>query len=124
MSQFYKFLLLGAFSTLVDYLVYSSLILLSVNYIIAITLGYSLGLMFNFFIGRWLIFTSGKKLTKFHQEFLGIIVIAIGGLLLNVVIVKVLSYMVFHISPFYSRMVSIGVVFFWNYYMRKIFVYH
>ena len=124
MSQFYKFLLLGAFSTLVDYLVYSSLILLSVNYIIAITLGYSLGLMFNFFIGRWLIVTSGKKLTKFHQEFLGIIVIAIGGLLLNVVIVKVLSYMVFHISPFYSRMVSIGVVFFWNYYMRKIFVYH
>jgi len=124
MKQIRHFLLLGVFSTAVDYVVYSLLILLSFNYVIAIIVGYSFGLLFNYHMGRKYIFTKGTKLKSTHHEFFSVVGIAFIGMLLNILIVKLLSYMLFSLNPLYSRIIAIGIVFFWNYFLRKFFVYH
>ncbi len=122
--QLVRFFILGAFSTFVDYLLYSTLILFGVNYIFAIILGYSAGLYANYEIGRRYVFTRGRKLKNAHQEFVVVALIAVGGLLLNMGTVKLLSFGLWRLDPLISRLVAIGVTFVWNFVLRKRYVYH
>jgi len=124
MKQVHKFLMLGVVSTLIDYAVYSMLILVGVNYVVAIVAGYGTGLMANYHIARRYIFTAGAKVSSPHAEFVAVVSIAIAGALLNIAIVKALSFSLWHFDPLFSRAVAIGVTFFWNYFARKLWVYH
>ena len=116
--------MLGVISTLVDYVVYSVLIVLNINYVIAIVVGYSTGLAVNYQIGRRYIFTAGVKVGSTRAEFVAVVTIALFGALFNIAIVKLLSYSLWHLDPMFSRIIAIGVVFFWNYFARKVWVYH
>ena len=124
MKTVHKFLLLGILSTLIDYILYSGAILIGINYVIAIILGYSVGLLANYIIGRSFIFTSGHKFKSSKYEFAAVVVIALFGVLFTIAIVKTLSYSLFHMDPLLSRPIAIGIVFFWNYLARKVFVYN
>ncbi len=120
MKPVHKFLLLGVLSTLVDYILYSTLILQGIYYVIAIVVGYSAGLLVNYYIGRKFIFTAGHKLKSVKHEFLAVVVIAVLGALFTILIVKILSYSLFNMNPLFSRIIAIIIVFFWNYFARKI----
>jgi len=120
----YHFLLLGVLSTVVDYGVYILLLSVGVDYKVAIVLGYSLGLMVNFILGRKMVFTQGRKVAHLQDELLGIIAIAILGVGLNILIVYLLGFAWFDMDLSWARVCAIGVVFFWNYLMRKWFIYH
>jgi putative flippase GtrA len=124
MKTVHKFLLLGILSTLIDYILYSSAILLGVNYVIAIIAGYSAGLLANYIIGRNFIFTSGHKFKSSKYEFAAVVAIALFGVLFTIAIVKILSYSLLHMDPLFSRLIAIVIVFFWNYFARKFFVYN
>lgn len=115
---------LGAVTTLLDYIVYSALIFFNIHYVIAIVVGYGVGLWFNFEAGRRFIFTAGVKVKSAHTELMAVVLIAIGGVLINIAIVKLLSYSIWTIDPMLSRILGIGTAFFWNYFMRKRYVYH
>lgn len=124
MGGFWKFFLLGGFSTAIDYIVFSIALWFGLDYTVAITMGYSVGLWANFILGRRYVFTGGARITQTHRELLGVVAIAIVGLLLNIAIVKLLSYEWFEFDIMLSRIIAIGFVFFWNYFMRKLFIYH
>ncbi len=124
MKIVHKFLLLGILSTLIDYVLYSSAILLGINYVFAIILGYSAGMLANYIIGRSFIFTSGHKLKSSKHEFVAVVIIAVLGALFTIAIVKTLSYSLFHMDPLISRPIAIAIVFFWNYFARKLLVYN
>ncbi len=124
MKTIHKFFLLGILSTLIDYILYSIAILLDANYILAIILGYSAGLIANYILGRKFIFTSGHKLKSSKYEFGAVAVIAVLGALFTIIIVKTLSYSSLHMDPLLSRPIAIAIVFFWNYIARKLFVYN
>ena len=119
-----QFLVLGVFSTLVDYLIYSILIYFGISYIFAIILGYGCGFLFNFYYARKFVFKNGSKLDRFSKEFLFTFIIAIMGILINIFVVFILSEELFQMSLLLSRVIAIVVAFFWNYYARKIFIYH
>ncbi|MCH9813521.1 MAG: GtrA family protein [Epsilonproteobacteria bacterium] len=119
--QMRRFLVVGIVSTFVDYLFYSLLIyfqLLPTTYAIAI--GYLFGFLLSFFLTRSYVF-SEIKVDKIHREFIIVFVIAFVGLLLNILIVKALAYV--GTDLYSARVVAIGIVFFFNYYVRKVFVY-
>lgn len=124
MKPIRKFLLLGVLSTLIDYVIYSGAILLGIHYVLAIIVGYGTGLLTNYIIGRNYIFTSGHKFKSSKHEFMAVVVIAVLGALFTIAIVKLLSYSLFHMDPLLSRLIAIGVVFFWNYFARKHLVYN
>lgn len=124
MGRLPKFFLLGAASTLIDYTVFALLISLGIDYVVAIILGYSAGLLANYHLGRSYIFVDGTKMTSSHAEFIAVSAIALVGGLLNIVIVKLLSFSLGQMDPMLSRVVAVGIVFFWNYFARKRFIYH
>ena len=124
MGEFGKFFILGGFSTAVDYALFAVLYALGIDYVVAIVFGYLAGLVFNYYLGRRYIFTSGTKLQKSHHEFVVVSLIAVFGLLMNIAIVKLLSFYIWHFDPLLSRVVAIAVTFVWNYAARKLFVYH
>jgi putative flippase GtrA len=124
MGEFGKFFILGAFSTALDYMVFATSLAMGMDYAVAIIFGYSTGLVFNYYAGRRYIFTSGTKLQKNHYEFVAVSLIAVFGLLINIAIVKLLSFYIWQIDPYLSRIVAIAVAFVWNYVARKLFVYH
>ncbi len=124
MKQFRRFFVLGFFSTIIDFLIYSLLIFLNFNYVVAIIFGYGSGFLFNFFIGRKHVFQNGTKANSFLKEFNFVLLINIFAVLLNIFIVYLLYSYMNVLNQIYARIVAIIVVFLWNYYARKIFVYH
>ena len=124
MGTFSRFLLLGALSTLIDYALFSLALQLGADYVFAIVLGYASGLWANFTLGRRYVFTGGKRISQTHREFVAVALVALGGLLLNIGIVKLFSYGWLGLDPQLSRLIAIGIVLFWNYFMRKLFIYH
>jgi len=124
MGQLRNFLLLGILSTLIDFALYSLLVTVGVDYVFAIVAGYGAGLASNYVIGRRYIFTDGSKMQTSHGEFTAVALIAVAGALLNIAIVKLLSYSLWQFDPLLSRAAAIGIVFFWNFGARKLWVYH
>lgn len=121
MTQIRRFLYVGILSTLVDYILYSFLIYFELfPTTMAIVIGYLFGFAISFILTRSYVF-SEIKVDKIHREFAIVFSIAIVGLLLNIMIVKILHLTGFDLYS--ARVVAIGVVFFFNYYARKVFVY-
>lgn len=90
----------------------------------AIAAGYLAGFLFNFYVGGKYVFQSGVKVDSFASEFSRVFAINVFALALNVIIVYALFSHFGALNEFYSRAVAVFVVFFWNFFARKIFVYH
>lgn len=117
-----KFFIVGGLATAIDLAVFTTLLSLSLHYASAIVIGYGVGFLFHFFASRKFVFKKGVKVSTVRKELVFLIFINIVGLGLNLGIVWVLSDLLFY-SLFSSRLVAIGVAFFWGFYARKIFVY-
>ena len=120
MKKIHKFLYVGVLSTLVDYFVYAFLIYIGLNYVYAIIIGYLSGFLVNFIVSRKYVFDR-SKIQKLHHEFLAVLCISIVAIGINIFIVWGLGK--FGINHYISRIVAIGIVFFFNYFARKVFVY-
>ena len=120
MKKISKFLYVGILSTIVDYVIYSFLVYIHISYIVAIIIGYLSGFLVNFVITRKYVFDS-CKIDKVHKEFIIVLIISLFAIMINIFIVWGLGK--FGINLYISRIVAIGVVFFYNYFARKVFVY-
>ena len=116
-----KFFIVGAVSTAVDYLLYSLLVFLGVPYYLAIVVGYMSGLVVNFFLARKRVFTKGSRFEKLHHEFLAVLSVSVVAVGLNILIVWFLAK--FGVDYYTGRAVALVIVFFFNYYARKGFIY-
>jgi len=119
-----RFLFLGAGSTIVDYLIFSILLTLGMHYLGAVAIGYTIGFVFNFIIGRSMVFKDGSKVDSFTHELTIVSIITIFGLGLSLFLMYMLSEACCQLDPLFARLITIGIVFFYNYIARKIFVYH
>lgn len=116
-----KFLYIGILATLVDFALYSLLIYFEIfSYGMAIIVGYLAGFVISFFLTRSYVF-SKIKIDKVHHELLVVLLITFIGLLLNLGIVYILVELDF--NSYIARVIAIGLVFFFNYFARKRFVY-
>lgn len=116
--QFFRYLFVGGFAAVINI---GSLYVLKefvhIYYLIANVLGFMLGLITNYILSKWLIFSKENNLNKL-TEFIIYAIIGIVGLGLDTVFVWLftelgLYYMI-------SKIVSTGLVFIWNFFARKI----
>ena len=121
MKMIGKFFVVGAISTAVDFCLYSLLVYLGIAYYIAIVIGYMSGLLVNFYLARTKVFTKGSRFEKIHHEFLAVFLVSIIAVGLNIFIVWALSQ--FGIDYYSGRAIALVLVFFFNYYARKGFIY-
>ena len=116
-----KFFIVGALSTAVDYIIYALLISFGTPYYLAIVVGYMVGLLVNFSLARKKVFTKGSKFDKTYHEFLAVLAVSVMAVGLNILIVWALAK--FGIDYYTGRAVALIIVFFFNYYARKGFIY-
>jgi len=116
-----KFFVVGAISTVVDYSIYSFLIYCSIAYYIAIVIGYMIGFLANFVLVRKMVFVQGSRFEKVYHEFFAVFTVSVIAVGLNIFIVWFLA--IFGINYYIGRVIALVLVFFFNYYARKGFIY-
>jgi len=116
-----RFFVVGAISTAVDYGIYAILVFIGIPYYLAIFVGYMIGLLVNFWLARTQVFTKGSRFQKSLHEFLAVLGVSLIAVGLNILIVWLLAK--FGIDYYTGRAVALVVVFFFNYYARKGFIY-
>jgi putative flippase GtrA len=124
MTQMSRFFFVGGLATLVDYVIFSIAVFLHVHYSLAITLGYLVGFIVHFTMSKKHVFLSGSKINHPLAELFSVFLIALSGLLLNIIIVWIFHNFFNLLDIFSSRLLAIILVFFWSYFARKLFVYH
>ena len=118
-QRFFRFLVVGAIGTLIDFVLFFGLHFgLAVGIIYANTLSYGTGIISSFFLNRTFTFAdSSKKSTKrvFLSVTLGYI-----GLLLNTVTVYFISQF---IGVIYAKLLAVFIILIYNYYTNKHLVF-
>ncbi len=121
-NQFIRYGLVSVVALAVDFGLMVLLVeAFSVNYIGAATLSFTAGLIVNYTLSRLWVFNESRYNSK-ASEFIAFSLIGIAGLLMNNVIIWVSVEQVgIHYAT--SKMIATGIVFFWNFGLRKIIVF-
>lgn len=120
--QFIRFFILGGSSAIVDLAVYSFCLYIFTDHVYSIYaaafFGYAVGMVWNYVISIYWVFSSTNKL----REFLSVCMIAAGGLVLTWVLLYLLADLL-HINAVLAKMISQVLILGWNFGLRKWWVF-
>lgn len=145
MLELFRFVIVGGVATIVDYLIsYFSLnfifkelgsfqiigIVVNIPVVLSTTLGFSISLIINYLLSLFFVFKTDVDKAK-SRSFIGFIkfvVLAIGGLIINIIIKSIGDI----ISPTEGNLlwftvvfiIATGVVLVYNYLTRKFFIFN
>lgn len=98
-SQPIRFLLVGGFNTVASFIIYSSAILLNANYLIALIISYTLGIILSITTMRYYVFQSNKNIIS---EYTKASIVYLSCLLMNYIFLYILIN-IFQNSPILSQ---------------------
>ena len=114
------YLVVGGVATVAEWAVFFVLIRCSLHYAVATAVAYVLSTFVNWLMGRLLVFKESKG--SVVKEIISIYLVSVVGLLLNLLIMW-LAVDVIGISEEFSKIGATGIVFFFNFLVRKLFIY-
>lgn len=118
--QMFLYLLVGAGATLVEWSIfYLFAKQWEVPYLIATPIAYMVATLANWALGRWLLFRATKSLKK---ELAKIYLTSLVGLVLNLIIMWA-AIDGLGLDSMLSKIIATGIVFFWNFLIRKFIIY-
>ena len=126
-AEFSRYILVGGSSFVIDFAtmyIFQEFIFKGSHVFIAVFIGYMVGLIYNFFLSSGYVFKNGFEKIK-GKEIQSFIIVAIIGLI-GLGITEVLMYLFVNILMLHyliGKVLSGGIVLFWNYLGRKIIVY-
>lgn len=122
LAQMTRYGIVGLGALFFDYLV---LVLLTeyghLDHLLSATAGFCVGLVVNYILATKFVFKESKLSNK-RVEFLIFAIIGIGGLLFTIVLMWLLTDF-FSVHYTISKAVAVGIVFLWNFYVRKIILF-
>lgn len=116
--QFFRYLFVGGFAAVVNIgSLYVFTEFAHLYYLVANILGFLLGLLTNYLLSKWLVFSKENNLNKV-TEFIIYAIIGVVGLGLDTGFVWLFTT----IGIYYmiGKIISTGLVFIWNFFARKI----
>lgn len=122
-KEFVSYLFVGAVSTLVEWIGFWAFNgLFNWQYLISTALAFCISTQVNLVLGRKMTFKEVCKETIETKELISIYMASLVGLVFNLVIMYVLVSKL-HVLEFVSKMIATGIVFFWNFGVRKFGIY-
>lgn len=119
--QFLRYLIVGGTSTVVDLAVFAvCTTYFGIHYLFAAFIAYMFGLAWNYSFSLLWVFESKHSRTK---EMLMVFLVALGGLFWTELFLWI-GVDIFGYIPFPTKCVVVVIVLFWNYGMRKLYVFH
>jgi putative flippase GtrA len=120
--KIFRYLIVGTIASIVDFSVLFTLVnFFSFHWFYSASLSFILATLVNYYLSITYVFSSGIKF-KEREEFLLVFIMSIVGLTLNQLFIYILYKFVF-LNLFYSKVITTGIVFFWNYSSRRYFIF-
>lgn len=121
LKQFILYLFVGGCATLVEWITFFLLDRgTQMHYMPATSIAFIFSTFANWLIGRLVLFHETKSLVK---ELVQIYLTSIAGLLMNLLIMWVAVDFHFIKDEMIAKMIATGIVFFWNFLVRKLLIY-
>lgn len=118
--QFAIYLFVGACATAVEWVAFYLLRhSIYMHYMLATTIAFIISTFANWIIGKWLLFHEKQNIIK---ELAKIYITSVVGLLMNLLIMWVAIDLI-GIQDMLAKIIATGVVFFWNFLVRKLLIY-
>lgn len=123
LSQLGRYVIVGIIAFCFDYLTLVVLTeLAGFHYLTSATVGFLVGLIVNYFLSIQFVFKASKLSDK-RVEFTVFATIGVGGLLINNGLMWFLTdFFLLHYTA--SKIAAVGVVFLWNFYVRKLALFN
>lgn len=114
--------IVGGVAALVEWLTFYVCDTLSIYYLIGTAIAFITATFVNWLLGRKITFKDSPKLQNWKRDLVSVYLASLVGLFLN------LGFMLLFVSalsmdPLISKIISTGLVFFWNYFIRKQLIY-
>lgn len=120
-QDFSLYVIVGGIATLTEWvLFYFFNVNLEWHYIVATTIAYIISTLVNWVAGRLIVFK--ERNTSVKTEVLAIYIVGVLGLLMNLFIMWFLVNL-FDANEMISKIIATGVVFIWNFIIRKLAIY-
>ena len=116
-KEIYRFSFSSLISFIIDYSLYSIILLISNNIILSNVIARIFSSIVNFTINKKMVFQSKKNL---KQEILKYYILAFSILILNSI---VLNYLSLYINPFMAKLITELLLFILSYFIQKKFVF-
>ena len=113
----FKFALTSLVATMIDCFLYLLLVYTIFSPIIANTIAYSIAVIVNFSLQKKFVFSMQREARKILLMAIGVSVIGLG--LSNLIIWLLIKYPFFVKYQYATKLVATGLVFFWNFYMKR-----
>lgn len=120
-KEFLLYLFVGAISTMIEWIFFYLLNgMLNINYLFATSFAFIFSTFVNWFLGRVLIFKN--KSLYLIKEIFKIYAVSLIGLFFNLVIMF-LAIEKFNMQSMFAKILATGIVFAWNFLIRKYVIY-
>ena len=121
LKQFVLYGIVGGLATVVEWLTfYLFSEKLEIQYLIATVLAFIISTFANWLFGRLILFKGNEK--GVIRELVQIYLTSIIGLLLNLIIMYC-TVELLHLNTMLAKVIATGIVFFWNFLIRKYAIY-
>lgn len=119
-KQLFLYLVVGGGATVVEWIVFYLLnVQLHIHYMVATGIAFLLSTFANWALGRMIMFQSDQSIWK---ELTKIYLTSIAGFLMNLLIMWI-AVQQMHCNEMLAKMIATGIVFFWNFLIRKLVIY-
>jgi len=121
--QLFRYTFVGGFAFLVDFgILFTLTEFLNIHYLISACIAFLFGIITNYILSVKWVFNSNKIKNKWF-EFLFFSLIGLVGLALNQILLWLLTD-IFLLYYLLSKIITSFVLYFWNFYVRKIFLFN
>lgn len=120
--RMFKFGVVGLFGMLIDFIVtWLCKEKLKLNKYLANSIGFTIAVTNNFLLNRYWTFESIAQ--PFAGQFLSFILVSLSGLIINNLLLYLLIKYI-RANFYFLKLIVIGLVFFWNYFINLIFTFN
>lgn len=120
--QIYKYILVGLFTALIDSgFFFLFAVRLNFNYLFVSIIGFLFVNLIHYYLSSNFVFKSGARFKFLDEIFLSYIISSL-GLIIHLVLLFICIDIIY-IDKMLSKIIAIGVVFFWNYLLRRNFIF-
>lgn len=127
-KQFLSYFIVGGTAAIVEWIIFSILSnALYINYMIATSIAFIFSTTVNWILGRLLTFKSSKAFVQRRiKEAILVFLVSFIGLLFNILLMYIMVDVLQMSGPLQkilSKIIATGIVFVWNFMLRKYFIY-
>lgn len=118
-EQFARYLIMAVIIVAIEYGSYLGMLKVNFNYLAAVPLSMAIGIILNWYFSRVFVFKNRRHSP--HKEFMLVLAASLAGAALQTFV----TYLVvqFQGTPAVGKLLAIVVTFFWNYFIRKRYIF-